>query len=416
MRWVQLAAVVVIGLLMWACGGAPSPAPQAAAPTALPAAAAKVESPSPAAQPIKIGFLIPLTGPFADPGKDLEAGARLALSKLGGKIAGRPVELLIEDTEANPDVGLSKARRLTEQRGAQFLMGIYHGGVGQALAGYAKNNKIVTVISGAAGTYPIMYEVKPQPYVFRLSQALRAVDAALGYYATKVLGYKRAVALNYDYAAGQDAVAGFTNGFEAGGGQVVKKVFFKLGTTDFAPYFAAIPSEADVMHTLVSGADAVRFVKQYAELGYKNKVFPAMSGFGISDRILPELGDTALGVVLSSVYSVDLPTTGNREFVEAYRKATGNDPGPEGAISYSSMLAVAQAIEGIGGAVENQDRLISALKGIQVDSVRGPVRLNEMNDIIHNVYMTKVVKDGPRYKLDVQTIYKDVHTLWQPGQ
>ena len=79
--------------------------------------------------PIKIGFLAPLTGPFADVGKDMVEGVQLALKSLGGKIAGRPVELLIQDTAGDPDTGLSKARLLVEQSKVDLLTGVYHGGV-----------------------------------------------------------------------------------------------------------------------------------------------------------------------------------------------------------------------------------------------------------------------------------------------
>lgn len=366
---------------------------------------------------IRIGFLAPLTGPFADPGKDMELGTRLALRKLGNKMAGRPVELVIEDTAATPDTGLSKARRLVEHSKVDLLMGVYHGGVAMAVAFYAKEKKFPLVISGGGGAHPVMYEVKPQPYVFRSSHSIRGMQMPLGYHASAVLGYRKAVSMSWDYVAGRDGVDGFTAGFEAGGGKVIKKIFFKLGTPDFSPFFTGIPSDADVVHTLVTGADAVRFIKQFAELGYKDKYPLLADALGVSDRLLPQLGDAAVGLVSNISYSASAPTPGNKEFVDAYQKETGIKPGIEAAYSYASMLHVARAIESIGGSVGDVPKLLAALRDTAApDSIRGPFSFNAQNDIVFQVDITRVVKEGGALKHSSLKVYDKVDALWRPGK
>jgi branched-chain amino acid transport system substrate-binding protein len=369
------------------------------------------------AAPIKIGYLAPLTGPFADPGKDMEIGTRLALKKLGNRAAGRPIELVVEDTAANPDTGLSKARRLVEQAKVDMLMGVYHGGVAMAVAFYAKEKKVPLVISAGGGAQPVMYEVKPQPYVFRASHSIRGMQMALGYHAASALGHKRAVSMSWDYVAGRDGVDGFTAGFEAGGGKVIKKIFFKLGTPDFSPFFTGIPSEADVVHTLVTGADAVRFIRQFAELGYKDKLPLLADALGVSDRFLPQIGDAAIGIVSNATYAVSWPTPGNREFVEAYTRETGGKPGIEAAYSYANMLFVAKAIEAAGGGVNDVPRFLAALRDTAgKESIRGSFSFNAMNDIVFPVEITRIVKEGGVLKHTTLKTYERVDALWKPGK
>lgn len=362
--------------------------------------------------PIKIGFLAPLTGPFADVAKDMVAGTRLALKKLGGKIAGHPVELIVEDTAADPSTGLSKARFLVEQKKVDLLAGVYHGGVAMAVAAFAKRHKIPLVITAGGGASAVLYKVKPQPWVIRASHSIAAMHKALGYYTAAVLGKRRAVTMAWDYVAGRDGAAGFKQGFEAGGGHVIKQIFFKLGTPDFSPYFAAIPANADVVQMFVTGADAVRFVRQFSQLGYKKKILLVADGLGVGDRLLPEEGAAAEGIVANSTYTATDPTPGNKEFVAAYKKATGSDPGVEGAYCYSGMLYIAKAIASLHGDVANHLKLVERLARTTVrNSVRGPFSFNKMGDIIFRVQITRVVKSGSGLKHVVLKTYNRVNYL-----
>lgn len=365
-----------------------------------------------AANPIKIGFLAPLTGPFADVGKDMVEGAQLAIRKLGGNIAGYPVELLVQDTAADPDTGLSKARLLVEQSKVDLLTGVYHGGVAMAVAFYAKEHKFPLVITAGGGAAAPIYSLKPQPYVFRASHSIMAMHKVLGFYAASVLKKRKAVTMAWDYIAGRDGAAGFKEGFESGGGQVIKQIFFKLGTPDFSPYFAAIPSDADIIQMFVTGADAVRFVKQYAELGYKTKYPIAADALGVSDRLLPEMGSAAEGIIANQTYMATAQAPGNREFVEEYRKDTGTDPGVEAAYCYAGMLYIAKAIDSIQGEVDDREKLIQALaKTSMPGSVRGPFSFNRMNDIIFTVNITRVMKSGVGWKNEVLKTYPNVNAL-----
>jgi branched-chain amino acid transport system substrate-binding protein len=362
--------------------------------------------------PIRIGFLAPLTGPFADVAKDMVEGTKLALKKLNGKIAGRPLELVVEDTAADPNTGLSKARFLVEQKKVDLIAGIYHGGVAMAVAAYVKRHKFPLVITAGGGASAVMYKVKPQPWVVRASHSIAAMHKALGFYTASVLHKRRAVTMAWDYVAGRDGAAGFKEGFEAGGGRVIKQLFFKLGTPDFSPYFAAIPAAADVVQMFVTGADAVRFVRQFEELGYKAKFPLVADALGVSDRLLPEEGAAAEGIVANETYMATAATPGNQEFVEAYKKDTGGEPGVEGAYCYAGMLYIAKAIAALHGNLADRAKLVAALaKSAMPQSVRGPFSFNKMNDIIFTVAITRVVKSNTGFKNAVLKTYKKVDAL-----
>jgi branched-chain amino acid transport system substrate-binding protein len=281
-----------------------------------------------------------------------------------------------------------------------------------AVAFYAKQKKFPMVITAGGGAAAPIYEVKPQPYVFRASHSILAMHKALGFYMASVLGKRKAVTMAWDYVAGRDGASGFKEGFEAGGGKVIKQIFFKLGTPDFSPYFATIPNDADVVQMFVTGADAVRFVKQFAELGYKSKFPIAADALGASDRLLPEMGPAAEGMVTNQTYMATAPTPGNKEFVEAYKKDTGTDPGVEAAYCYAGMLYVAKAIESIHGDVSDHKKLIDALSHTTASqSVRGPFSFNAMNDIVFTVNITRVVKSGDVLKHQVLKTYEKVDAM-----
>lgn len=358
-------------------------------------------------KPIKIGFMAPITGPFADVGKDMVAGTELALQKLGGRMGGRRVELLTQDTAAEPDVGLSKARLLVEQQKVDLLTGVYHGGVAMAVAFYAKQQKFPFIITAGGGAAAPVYKVSGQPYVIRSSHSIEAMHKALGYYMASTEKKRKAVTLAWDYVAGRDGAEGFKQGFESGGGKVIKQIFFKLGTPDFSPYFANIPEDADVVQMFVTGADAVRFVRQFSELGYKAKFPIAADALGASDRLLPQMGDAALGLIANQTYMATANTPGNKEFVEAYKARTGTNPGVEAAYCYASMLYIAQVVDSLKGNVEDRPRLLAALAGANVqDSVRGPFSFNKMNDITFDVNITRVVKEQGGLRHEVLKGYK----------
>jgi branched-chain amino acid transport system substrate-binding protein len=254
--------------------------------------------------------------------------------------------------------------------------------------------------------------VKPQPYVWRASHSIKAMHKALGYYVAASLGNRKAVTMAWDYVAGRDGAEGFKEGFEAGGGKVIKQIFFKLGTPDFSPYFAAIPQDADVVQMFVTGADAVRFVRQFAELGYKAKFQIAADALGASDRLLPQMGDAAVGIVANQTYMATAATPGNKEFVTAYKAATGTDPGVEAAYCYAATLYIAKAIESIGGKVEDRKALIDALsKTAMPESVRGPFSFNSMDDIVFDVNITRVVKGPDGLHHEVLKTYSKVDAM-----
>src|SRR5262245_31671546 len=120
----------------------------------------------PAKTPIKIGVLSPLTGPLAALGKDLVDGARLYVEEVNGEMAGRKVELIVEDYEFKAAVALTKTKKLVERDHVQVLCGVILSAAVLAMKDYVNAQEVPFIVSGAAVAEAITME-KPRPYLFR---------------------------------------------------------------------------------------------------------------------------------------------------------------------------------------------------------------------------------------------------------
>ena len=232
----------------------------------LVAVVALVPAPAPAQKgPIKIGLLLPETGPLAANGKDMANGIQLFLEEQGGKLAGREVKLITEDDEGKPPTGLAKARSLVESQGVHVLVGPLSAAIGYAVAPYVDGKKVPTI-------YPIVSaeditQRKRSPYIVRTGWSSAQPSHPFGKWVYDNLGYKKIAMIGYDFAFGWEVAAGFQRTFEEAGGQVVQKLWPPLGNADFSPYLAQLRRDVDAVYCVFSGADALRFSKQYSEAG-----------------------------------------------------------------------------------------------------------------------------------------------------
>src|SRR5262245_47521741 len=220
--------------------------------------------------PIKIGFLIPETGPLAANGKDMANGFQLFFEEQGWKLAGREVKLITEDDEGKPPTGLAKARSLVESQGVHVLAGPLSAAVGYAVAPYVDGKKVPTI-------FPIVSadditQRKKSPFIVRTGWSSSQPSQPFGKWVYDNLGYKKLAMIGYDFAFGWEVAAGFHRTFEESGGQVVQKLWPPLNTPDFAPYLAQLRRDVDAVFCIFSGADALRFSKPCAEAGRKGQV------------------------------------------------------------------------------------------------------------------------------------------------
>src|SRR5213592_3229418 len=220
--------------------------------------------------PIRIGFMSSLTGPLSPNGKDMLNSFELFLEEQGGKVAGREVKLVTEDDAVNPATGLTKLRGMAEGQGIQILVGPLSAAVGYAIRDYIDSKKLPAIFPIVSGED--ITQRKRSPYIVRTGWTSAQPMHPFGTWVYENLKYRKIAMIGYDFAFGWEVAAGFHRAFEDAGGQIVQKLWPPLNTPDFAPYIAQLRRDVDAVWCVFSGADALRFSKQYAEAGLRERL------------------------------------------------------------------------------------------------------------------------------------------------
>jgi branched-chain amino acid transport system substrate-binding protein len=365
--------------------------------------------------PIKIGFTTDLTGIAAQPAKDMVNGLTMYLDEIGHQMAGRKVELIVEDSQGRPDVAISKLRKLVEHDKVHITAGVLFGHLGYALAPKMEEYRIPSLITVAASD-DLTQRLKFR-WVVRTGWASSQPSHPFGEYAAKTLGYKKVVVVGSDYAFAWEVVGGFQKTFEEAGGQVIQKLWVPLGAMDLAPYISKIRRDADAVLTMVAGAPTLQFLKQYQDAGLKGKIPLIAGGPAVDESLLPSMGDEVVGTVSPLIYSGALDTPANRRFVQEYRKKFGKVPSYFAETNYTSGRWIHEAVKTINGNVEDREALLAALRKVELaDTPRGPVKLDAHGNPIQNVYIRKVErnKDGELQNTVIVTI-PAVSQFWKYG-
>ncbi|HEV8673744.1 MAG TPA: ABC transporter substrate-binding protein [Methylomirabilota bacterium] len=354
--------------------------------------------------PIKVGLLVPTSGPLAANGKDMINGLQLFFEEQGYKLAGREIKLIIEDDEGKPATGLTKARGLVEEQAVHLVTGPLSAAVGYAVAPYIDSKKVPAI-------FPIVSaeditQRKRSPYIVRTGWSSAQPSHPFGKWVYDNLGYKKVAMIAYDFAFGWEVAAGFHRTFEEAGGQVVQKLWPPLGTADFGPYLAQLRRDVDAIYAVFSGADALRFAKQFSDVGLKARL-PLIGGGTFTDEhVLRTMGDEALGIVTALHYSAALTTPANRKFAQAYEAKYKQIPSYYSEGTYVAGIALKAALEATAGDIESVDRFLSALRKVDLsDAPRGPMRFDDFGNPIQNIYIRKVERVGGRLQNTV------IHTI-----
>jgi branched-chain amino acid transport system substrate-binding protein len=362
--------------------------------------------------PIKIGMIVSQTGGLAANGKDMENGLKLFLAEQNNRIAGRDVTLIVEDDEGKPATGLTKVRGLKEGQGIHMLVGPVSAAIGYAIGQYVDGQKLPTIHPIVAGED--ITQRKRSPWVVRMGWASAQPSHPFGEYAAKTLGYKRIATIAYDFAFGWEVVAGFHRAFEESGGQVVQKLWPPLFNADYSPYLSQLRTDVDAIYAVFSGADALRFTKQFNDSALKGKV-PVIGGGTLTDEhVLRTMGDEVLGIVTALHYSAALDTPANKKFAAAYQAKYNTIPSYYSEGPYVMGVAHKAAIESIGGDVENGEKLMAAIRKVDLSaSPRGPVKFDEYGNPIQNIYVRKVEKVGGKLQNTVIATIPNVSQFWK---
>lgn len=365
-------------------------------------------SPGAAQDAVKIGLIVPLTGPFTSTGKQLVAGARLYMQLHGDQAAGKKIQLIIKDDAGSADLTKRIAQELVIHDKVAVLAGFGLTPGALATAPIATEAKVPEIVMMAATS--IITE--RSPYVVRTSFSVPQTVEPLAAWAARN-GIKNVVTVVSDYAPGIDVETAFKRRFEADGGKVIESIRVPLANPDFAPFLQRV-SEAkpDAILGFVPAGVGPIFMRQFVERGLdKSGIKFIAEGSLTEDDIINQIGDAALGIITSHHYSAAHDSPENNAFVAEFKKANGGmRPNLMAAQAYDAMHLIYAALEKTKGATDG-DALVAAMKGMSWISPRGPVTVDpETREMIQNIYIRKVErKDGELYNLEFETVpdFKD---------
>lgn len=358
------------------------------------------------AKPFKVGLLLPMTGPFASTGRQIENGVRLYMAQFGDKVAGRTVELVIKDDTGVPDITKRLAQELVVNDKVDVLAGFGLTPLALATAPIATQSKTPMVVMAAATS--IITE--SSPYIVRTSMTLPQVTLGVAEWAPKN-NIRKVVTLVTDYGPGYDAEKTFRDRFLLNGGQILAELRVPLRNPDYAPFLQKVRDlKPDALFVFVPAGAGSVLLKQFAERGL-DKAGIKLIGEGsvADDEILNDMGDVALGLVTSHPYSASHDSPANRKFVPAFMKqSNGIRPNFFGVSAYDGMRVIYEAIKVTKGQGDGQ-ALVNAMKGQIFESPRGPIYIDgQTRDIVQNVYIRRVERvNGQLYNVEFDVL-KDV--------
>ena len=358
--------------------------------------------------PIRVGMLAVKTGPLASGGIDMELAMTMFLKERDNTLAGRKVELIVADTTGAPATARAKAQELIEKNGVHCIIGPLAAFEALAIADYLNEKEMPTLGVAAAED---MTQRHPSPWFARLTSTSAQCAYPLADYSAKELKYKRIVTIADDFAYGHEMCAGFQRAFEDNGGKIVQKIFTPLATPDYGSYVAQVKS-ADAIFLGTAGSNGFRFLRQFIEYGLKEKMTVIGGMTALDESVLRNMGDEALGILTTSWYSAELDNALNKVFAPAFRKQFKYDPGYYAGGTYVTAEVLEAALKTIKANVEDKKALMAAIRGGNMDTVRGPIKIDEFGNATGDVYIRKVTRRDGRLVNSVIKTYPDVSQFW----
>jgi branched-chain amino acid transport system substrate-binding protein len=346
--------------------------------------------PAMAQTPIKIGFISTFSGPQAAIGEDMRRSVELAKEHLGGKMGGRPFEIIYEDDQFKPDVGKQKSEKLVQQDKVNFVTGYIWSNVLLASLKTVTDEGDTILISSNAGPSQIAGELCNKNF-FSTSWNNDQTPMAMGQYLQEK-GVKSLYLMAGNYAAGKDMLAGVKRTFK---GKIIGEDLTKWpDQLDFSAELAKIrAAKPDGIFIFYPGAHGVQFLTQYSQSGLKGQV-PLYQVFSIDAITLPQQKELALGTLGAQEWVNDLPNDANKRYVADFKKKHGVYPSFYGAQSYDAIMLIASAAEALKGDLASKDKVRAELKKANFKSVRGGFKYNTNQFPIQNFYIQEAVKDA----------------------
>ncbi len=362
--------------------------------------------------PIKIGLPYPVTGPQAAQGISQKNAATLLFEEKGFKVAGRKIELIFEDDETKADIALTKTKKLVEFDKVHLISGLLSTATGYAVRDYLHTNKIPSLITAGGAAHS---RAQFSPYIFRVTPSTfqYTYEPARYLYQHSFKGktFRKVVYVGADYAAPRELFPAFKKGFEGLGGKVIQELWPPLGCPDYGPYLSAVKvDEADAMVVAMWAGDATRIVKQWVEYGLNKRIpIVGVASFADEGTALPGMGVSADGIIswYVSCPSTDLP--GNKKFVDAFKNKTGTLPGQYAYLAYIGAQTAYEALNKIGGNVENKEKLRDAIHKVNFTTpMGGKAYFDAKNAMVYDmIFLESRRANGECHNIEIGRI-KDV--------
>jgi len=334
--------------------------------------------------PLKVGLMLPATGTFAALGDAIEKGFKLYVQEQGGKLSGREIQYVKVDDESDPSKATDNVNKLIKRDNVDVIIGTVHSGVALAMARAARESNTLLIVPNA-GADAI---TGPQcaPNIFRSSFSNWQPGYAAGVVASGK-GYKKAVTITWNYAAGSETVKGFAEGFEKGGGKVAKELNLPFPNVEFQALLTEIAAQKpDVVFAFFAGGGAVKFVKDYDAAGLKKSIPLVASGF-LTDGTLEAQGASAQGILSTLHYADNLDTPRNNAFRKSYAISYKQQPDVYAVQGYDAAQMLGAGLAAVKGDFKQRDALQAAMAKASIDSPRGRFTLSPQRNPVQDMYL-----------------------------
>jgi branched-chain amino acid transport system substrate-binding protein len=355
-------------------------------------------------EPVKIGLLSTLSGPGAGLGIDIRDGFQLAIKLGGGKLGGRPAEVIIADDQASPDVGRQTADRLVKRDKVDFMTGVVFSNVMLAVGAPTFQSKTFYVSANAG---PSQYAGEQcNPYFFSASWQNDNLHEAVGK-TVMDKGFKKVALIAPNYPAGKDALTGFKRFYK---GEVVSETYTQLTQLDYGAELSQLrASKPDAVYIFLPGGLGINFIKQFVGAGLSKDMTLFGPGFSGDEDVIKAVGEPMLGMFNTSQWAHDLDNAANKKFVAAFEKEFGRLPSLYAAQGYDAAKLIDAAVRDSKGKLEDKAAVRKALETAKFDSVRGAFKFNVNHYPIQDYYLRVITKNakGQITNRTIGTVFKN---------